>query len=170
MEPCHPYQDEADLINAFLTGQLHSGEQPQALGTVPSPEHCTAPGLGAAVRPPARDTLPEARSVVTVHCHVTLGRLPKSSFKCSGAQPYSWLRHFRKPNVLIFVHQYSCCDACKCLWKHSVLFSSYLMSLRTAICPLTLSTNFTSFKQRKLHRYKKEEFLFSPLPLGITCS
>lgn len=152
MESCHPYRDEVDLINAFLTGQLPSGERPLALGTISSPQHGTAPGLGPAVQPPAQDTPPDGRSGATAQCCLIPGRLPKSSCKCSGTQAYNSFRHFRKPNVLFFAHQYSHCDACKSFWKHSVLFSSYLTSLRTEICPLTSGTNFTSFKHRKLHQ------------------
>lgn len=137
MESCHPYQDEVDLINAFLTGQLHSGKWPLALGTVSSPEHDTPPGSGVVVPPPAWDTLPDAGSGVTAQCCLTPATLPKSSFEVSSTQVYNSLRHFRKPYVLFFVHQYSHCDACKYSWKHSVLFCSYLMSLRTEICPLT---------------------------------
>lgn len=118
--------------------------------------------------------LPETHRLLGGDCPVLphTGRLPKSSFKCSGIQAYNWLRHFGRPNVLFFAHQYSHCEACKCFCKHSVLFSLYLMSLRTAICPLTLGTNFTSFKHRKLHQYKKRGvfLLLTPLAPRSACS
>lgn len=97
---------------------------------------------------------------VTAQCWVTPGRCLKSSFKFSDSQAYNSLRHCRKPNVLISFHQYSRCDDYKCLWKHSVLFSLYSMSLGSAICPLSLSTNFTSFQHRKLYWYENRS-LFS---------
>lgn len=108
---------------------------------------------------------PTVKSVgVTAQCCITPGRCLKSSFKFSDSQAYNSLEHFRKPSVPIFFHQYSRCDDYRCLWKHSVLFSLYSMSLSSAICPLTLSTNFTSFQHTKLYWYENRSLFFPVLP------
>lgn len=144
-----------------------------------APFRVTAPGPGDSIIPWAWHCTSEAVQLLpeTTHLMLTQEWLPraashpsfKSSFKCSSAQAYYSLRHYRESNVLVIVHQYSQCDARTCLWKHSVLFSSYFMSLRTAVYPLSLYTNFASFKYRKLHQYKRKECLFFLLPPRTAC-
>lgn len=122
-----------------------------------------------AVQPSPWDNPPDARSGVTAQSCLTPAGFPNHH---SNAAVLRLIIHsgttenLMSSSLSISIHTVMLINAFE-----NIQFSFLrISSLRTAIYPLSLCTNFTFFKYRKLHPYKREECLFSLLPPRIACS
>lgn len=131
--------------------QLHGEEEPQALGTVSSPEHGTAPRLGAAMQAPAQDTLLGACLGVTAqHCLMPWAGFP--NHHSNAVVPRLIIHTDTSENLMslflpINIHSAMLGNAFETFSSLFLVFDVFKGSNLST----NLSTNFTSFKYRKLH-------------------